>query len=895
MRLLTPAKVALLVLIDMYVDNEIPCTAHRPVLEFLTLHTMNIDLPLLRHKLSPAKAQAHVSRIRTVEATVEIVASVAVFQQLLLPLASKATGTGTGTGTGNSPAHSLWDVFLQRLWKVNSLNEMHVFIATRPRRLLRQWTDASTAAADDEPESDAEPGDQPQSSAVLRPRRRLRLTANSPFGQFVRTCRVDLQRQTFQQTAQLWQAFITYRQPTAGQMRAAAPLRGRFAFDGVLDDAAPTEDGGGWAADEVRALADVVYGDMLRGDVTEGVAVSTSDIENLIDFQVQRMHSFGCRVPMEIRHQFEDMVRDAKIVPSKTHYLRYLEAWKAGDYTTAFDQVYRFFDYSLTNNDRQSYQMALMTLAVINSDFGCYDDALTAMLEAISTARENGDVRTLNMCLRWLFRFDLNQPALLRALDSSTMLTNMHETFSYLKTKSAEAGMIPLIVSTYFLEAEYGLATGDSLAAISEAMMRACYLIGSKNLPDCFGAKATTASRVWSRMGVALLSRLECDVFLQCGATAANLSTIVQVTIGKANHCALMGDYPGALALVEGLTVRFHGLMMPDIAEAIVRTTRCIRAQQLLSQGRLRQADAAIALLAQQPDGLPRALAAHHFMQLDSLFRRGEYTAALERIDDMLAQLDTGTTSISLQLRLMLCKARIFTRCAKPVRGLTISVRAAMLALAARAVPYLCEAAGLLANVLNSLGEYAAAQHLLAAALPRLLETEHGALVGEMYLVLADAYMGVAGEMAAPPRRMASEPADSAVASTAPSPSAPPSTPPMRATSPTDDDHHFGQRVPPPPPVVVPLTAEQMHAALERDAAAAYSVDRGQAREALAQALWALERALEHYGETGDADGQCEALSKKATALRIAGEQERAEAAASGYLRMREESTGRVF
>nr|DAB41636.1 TPA_exp: anaphase promoting complex protein 5 [Thielaviopsis musarum] len=879
MRLLTPAKVALLVLIDMYVDNEIPCAAHRPVLEFLTLHIMNIDLPFLRHKLLPKKTQVHVSRIRTVEATVEIVASVSVFQEVLSRLLWKVAGDGT--------THSLWDVFLQRLWKVNSLNEMHVFIATRPRRLLRQWSDATTAAAaaadGDEPASDSEPGDQP---AVLRPRRRLRLAANSPFGQFVRTCRVDMQQQKFQQTAQLWQAFITYRQPTAAQMRAMAPQMGKYGFDGVLDGANEVEDG--WAAEHVKALAGVVYGDMLRGDVTEGVAVSTSDIENLIDFQVQRMHSFGCRVPVEIRHQFEDMVRDAKIVPSKTHYLRYLEAWKAGNYTTAFDQVYRFFDYSLTNNDRQSYQMALMTLAVINSDFGCYDDALTAMLEAISTARENGDVLTLNMCLRWLFRFDLNQPALMRALDSSTMLTNMHETFSYLKTKSAEVGMIPLIVSTYFLEAEYGLAIGDSLAAISESMMRACYLIGSKNLPGCLGSKAATGSKVWSRMGVALLSRLECEVFLRCGAAEANLSDIVQVTIGMANHFALVGDYAGALALVESLNTRFHGLMMPDIAEAIVRTSRCIQAQQFLSQGNLIKADEIIALLAQQPEGIPQALAAHHFMQLDSLYRHGAFSIALERIEDMLAKLDAGTNSISLQLRLMLCKVRIFTRCAKPVRGLTIAVRAAMLALSARAVPFLCEAAGLLANVLNALGEYEGAQSLLGAALPRILETDHGALVGEMYLILADAYMGVAGAIATPQRKTPSEPADSALASTAPSPStaAPPSTPPMRATSPNDD--HFDQHVPPPPPpppMVAPLTAEQVQEAIERDLG--YNLNRGHAREALANALWALDRALTHFKDTDDRCGQCEALSKKATALRIAGEQERAEAAASGYLRIK--------
>lgn len=36
------------------------------------------------------------------------------------------------------------------------------------------------------------------------------------------------------------------------------------------------------------------------------------------------MHAseFGNRIPLEIRHQFQDLLRDSFLVPSLTHYLR---------------------------------------------------------------------------------------------------------------------------------------------------------------------------------------------------------------------------------------------------------------------------------------------------------------------------------------------------------------------------------------------------------------------------------------------------------------------------------------------------------------------------------------------------------------------------------------------
>ncbi|KPA35177.1 anaphase-promoting complex subunit 5, partial [Fusarium langsethiae] len=110
------------------------------------------------------------------------------------------------------------------------------------------------------------------------------------------------------------------------------------------------------------------------------------------------------------------------LVPSLTHYLKFLDSWRAGDYPTAFDYLHRYFDYTMQNRDRLFYQYALMNLAVLQADFGCHKEAVAAMLETVSTARENRDMTCLNFALNWLFHFGRAHPDLVQNLESSSML-----------------------------------------------------------------------------------------------------------------------------------------------------------------------------------------------------------------------------------------------------------------------------------------------------------------------------------------------------------------------------------------------------------------------------------------------------------------------------------------
>src|SRR4051812_21952689 len=56
---------------------------------------------------------------------------------------------------------------------------------------------------------------------------------------------------------------------------------------------------------------------------------------------------YGNRIPLEIKNKFRDILRDSYMIPSLTHYLSFMDAWRSGDLPTAFDYLHRYFDYTM--------------------------------------------------------------------------------------------------------------------------------------------------------------------------------------------------------------------------------------------------------------------------------------------------------------------------------------------------------------------------------------------------------------------------------------------------------------------------------------------------------------------------------------------------------------------
>ncbi|KAH7175957.1 anaphase-promoting complex subunit 5-domain-containing protein [Dactylonectria macrodidyma] len=707
-RYLNPAKIGLLVLVELYVEGVVPSDAVLPVLSFVTSHLMD-------HAPSKTTADRAAGWAKA-QRTVSLVIAIKDFEKLL----------GSYPFLMGMPGRKLWDQFLEKLWNINSLDALHEFFENLVGMLDKSKEERRRLAELGEPEDEGG----------------IKLSLNSPLGTFTRRSRLEYQRLQFHDCTELWKNFVRYRQPTAHYLKRKIPGFGRLSFDNVLLLGEREE----WDHKGVMDLASVAYGDMLTGDLGSTVAVSTDDIETLLEFQIEQMQKYGNRIPLEIRHQFHDLLNDSFVVPSLTHYLSFLDAWRAGDYPTAFDFLHRYFDYTMQNRDRLFYQYALMNLAVLQADFGCHKEAVAAMLETVSTARENRDMTCLNFALNWLFHFGRAHPDLVRHLETNSMLGAGKESLAFLRVKAKETGMWTLWSSVLLSEAKLALVNGDSVATALEFMVRSSQIIVEKNMKNMFGSQLSLSAALWDRLGLSSLSFTTSEIFLRCHARYSIFDDELKVTCRVALGLAARGKYDEALGKLEALDENALRSWKPSQYwhkyRGVIKLKRDLHhnnlegAEQLLSQ-----------IMQSRMDDLEPDMAfLVDTLHIDCLTRRGDFQAAFAKVDSLMSKLGDQKKDVALRVKLLLMKASLLDKCGRTQRGFTIAMRATSISWRARLVLSLWHSIGAVANILVSLAEFEAASQLLNAVIPRSLECDATALTAQLYSYLADANMGLSGK-----------------------------------------------------------------------------------------------------------------------------------------------------
>jgi anaphase-promoting complex subunit 5 len=248
-RYLNPAKICLLALIELYCEDAVGDEATLPVLEFITSHI------LPDNSLQPDNPSDKADKI------IDIVSSIKVFEQALRPLAA-------GVGI---PGRSVWDIFLQRLWTIDSLHVLHSFLNARGALLEPSKEDLRQGYQDM----------LPRESAIV-----MRLSQGSPFAVFVSKAAFEFTRLRFQEMCTLWKQFVIYRQPSAAYMRRRNRSFNRLSFDSVLLSNEPD-----WGGENTTRVAEVVYQDMVTGLKKASIPVTMDDLERLLDFQIDQMQS----------------------------------------------------------------------------------------------------------------------------------------------------------------------------------------------------------------------------------------------------------------------------------------------------------------------------------------------------------------------------------------------------------------------------------------------------------------------------------------------------------------------------------------------------------------------------------------------------------------------------
>ena len=209
------------------------------------------------------------------------------------------------------PGRTVWDLFLHKLWKINSFDALHVFFDALSSLLQKAH--------------DREQRDVSEDKVDRSPNYTL-LSQASPLGSFVRKAQLEFTRLPFHESLTLWKYFVTFRAPTLLEWKKRNPNAGSMSFDANLCD----ED-----LDWETSLTDLIY-----GGSGHHVAMSTEDVERLLHFQVDHMQSesrtresdhelndwvgTGNRLPEEMRVRLRTMLEAGSTAPSLVHYVGYV-------------------------------------------------------------------------------------------------------------------------------------------------------------------------------------------------------------------------------------------------------------------------------------------------------------------------------------------------------------------------------------------------------------------------------------------------------------------------------------------------------------------------------------------------------------------------------------------
>ena len=555
----------------------------------------------------------------------------------------------------------------------------------------------------------------------------------SPLGAFIRRCYLEYTRLQFQDAIALWQDIIAFRAPTRQVFERKNAADGRNAIDVNFSEL---------QIDSSHPLAQIMYSELTERENHFESDYSVHDTEKLMEFQVSEMQRLGGRLPEDMRSKLGQMSKAGTFVPKLAHYLKFLDSWRAGDYTSAFDNLHRYFDYTMQSRDRVFYQYALLNLAILQADFGCHNEAIPAMQEAIATARENKDTQCLNYCMSWLYHFGRAFPSEMKSIRESGILGSETEGLAFLKSRAKDAEMWTLLSTSLLAEAKLGLQHGDSLAVVFENIAKASHINVTKASTNITGPTLLMRAATFSRVGLTHLASTCGDTFLECYSKDAPIEDILKCTCRMSSILTSQGRYTEAQDMMSSLPP--HILRVLKYNNYWQFYSNLLKLRQVIHRSDLSAAESIAEQLQGQgaPDlDLSTTLS---FLQIEISLRRSDLTLALSQIES-LATKTSESNDILTTIHLLNLKARVFIASSHPLKAFSIVVRTAQLSLRCRLLPSLWESITLLSLILTSLREFSAASDILVSIIPQILECQDNFLAARAYSGLADATIGLAG------------------------------------------------------------------------------------------------------------------------------------------------------
>ncbi|KAK6459313.1 anaphase-promoting complex, subunit 5 [Scheffersomyces xylosifermentans] len=468
------------------------------------------------------------------------------------------------------------------------------------------------------------------------------------------------------------------------------------------------------------------------------VLVPKHDLQILLERQIGLLETYGTRTPQMLK----DIMRLMTSPNSNTcsiqninfnnlpsyYYIKYLESLHSCDYNGAFEALHQYFDYMVSNNSKYFYHFALISRASLHQFFGEDEKAIDAIEEAISVARENKDNSTLTYILSWLFNFMKNKPELWNR--QSFYNNNSESQLLNFLIKKSQSVSLSLYSMSYNFETLQIMNNGGSMTSYLESLLKASYISINDQIPTFVRSMELTAT-VWSRIGNPILCDAYIDILLE---STEKKDDRVSVKVRSNFLRFLKGETNAAYKDLSKLKNQI-GKTDYSLLNSIQTRSLIMSIKLNLLKGRFKVCKEIIDVLISNETKEIELSNELRLIQVEVEIELQNYSRALKLIADQLNSLSNSDTYLTIKLNLLKCK--IYTISGNHSKSLVLIIQQIQQGKKVGFITIVVEGLVLLVTTLNKLGYYQDGYDIFTEIFPMILGTGHKEIISQAYLDLA--------------------------------------------------------------------------------------------------------------------------------------------------------------
>lgn len=676
-----PYKIVLLALVAAYCAGILPKKTHRPLLA-----------TVVKYIEGPA-GQLDTRTSVNIPTLDEILASI------------KESCLKADSVNGPEYAKDIELRLLHALWSLKALDSLHTFISRSNSIVVPNLKEGKKKM--EQMEIEAAP--------------HYLLTSSSFLGKFVSNCASAFIALEFDQTEQLWISFVNFRKSSKSSW-----VRNHSHQMLDVNDFFGTPTSGddfSWLTPVFKALP---LNEVNSKETIE--LVSQEDLTKLIDHQVHIFETYGTETSPELRNTLTLMTQAETGKIPAIHYISYLQCLRDADYEGAFNSLHRYFDYMMSNQRAVFYHYALLCLATLHAAFDCDGEAIRAIEEAISVARENKDFACLNFVLSWLFNFLKDRPEL-----THNFYVSSAQLLQFLKSNAGETSS-SLHSTAYQSEAMQIMLEGGSISSALESLTKAAYIsLNDDYTLVSFISYCALASALWFRVGNFELSQLYCDISLE---SSTSISQKISIMIRKASIEFSSGNIENAFKILEEQKV----LVVSDLrlSKELVSHKLLLLSQQCIRSSRYKMAQYYLEKLKAQRHINVDIESGLHYWTAYLHLKLGDTHEAFQIVSKQISIFTKKSSNRYWYVKFTLLHCEIMGQSSAPARAVFAAIKCLQAASKSGYTLLVLESVLKLAEILKNLDQYDDMRVLLVNCLPYFEQSADLELKSKAHQLFAD-------------------------------------------------------------------------------------------------------------------------------------------------------------